>query len=35
MDKTIMTVDGSGGVRRMVSFTFRESGYQVIEKVIG
>jgi two-component system, chemotaxis family, chemotaxis protein CheY len=35
MDKTIMTVDDSASVRQMVSFTLRESGYQVIEAVDG
>lgn len=35
MDKTIMTVDDSASIRQMVSFTLRESGYQVIEAVDG
>jgi two-component system chemotaxis response regulator CheY len=35
MDKTIMTVDDSASIRQMVSFTLKESGYQVIEAVDG
>jgi two-component system chemotaxis response regulator CheY len=35
MSKTIMTVDDSAGIRQMVSFTLRQSGYQVIEAVDG
>jgi len=35
MSKIIMTVDDSASVRQMVSFTLRQSGYQVIEAVDG
>lgn len=31
MSKKIMTVDDSGSVRQMVSFTLREAGYEVVE----
>ena len=35
MSKIIMTVDDSASVRQMVSFTLKQSGYQVIEAVDG
>ena len=35
MSKTIMTVDDSGSVRQMVSFTLKQAGYNVIEAVDG
>jgi two-component system chemotaxis response regulator CheY len=35
MSKIIMTVDDSASIRQMVSFTLRQSGYQVIEAVDG
>lgn len=35
MAKTIMTVDDSASVRQMVSFTLKESGYDVVEAVDG
>lgn len=35
MAKTIMTVDDSASVRQMVSFTLKESGYEVVEAVDG
>jgi two-component system, chemotaxis family, chemotaxis protein CheY len=31
MSKTIMTVDDSASVRQMVSFTLRQTGYEVVE----
>ncbi|MFH1148709.1 MAG: response regulator [Pseudomonadota bacterium] len=35
MGKLIMTADDSASVRQMVSFTLRQSGYEVIEAVDG
>ena len=35
MGKTIMTADDSASVRQMVSFTLKQSGYEVIEAVDG
>ena len=35
MAKVIMTADDSASVRRMVSFTLKQSGYDVIEAVDG
>lgn len=35
MAKTIMTVDDSASVRQMVSFTLKQSGYEVVEAVDG
>lgn len=35
MAKTIMTVDDSASVRQMVTFTLRQSGYDVVEAVDG
>lgn len=35
MSKTILTVDDSPSIRRMVSMTLQEAGYQVLEGVDG
>lgn len=35
MGKTIMTVDDSASVRQMVSFTLKQSGYEVVEACDG
>ncbi len=35
MSKIIMTVDDSASVRQMVSFTLKQSGYEVVEAVDG
>lgn len=35
MAKVIMTVDDSASVRQMVSFTLKQSGYDVVEAVDG
>ncbi len=35
MPKVIMTVDDSASVRQMVSFTLKQSGYDVVEAVDG
>lgn len=35
MAKTIMTADDSASVRQMVSFTLKQSGYEVVEAVDG
>ncbi|MDM8535598.1 response regulator [Desulfobacterales bacterium HSG17] len=35
MKKTIITVDDSKSIRQMLSFTFKEAGYEVIEAVDG
>ncbi|HVN96482.1 MAG TPA: response regulator [Syntrophorhabdaceae bacterium] len=33
--RRVMTVDDSGSVRQMVSFTLRDAGYEVVEAVDG
>lgn len=35
MAKVIMTADDSASIRQMVSFTLKESGYEVVEAVDG
>lgn len=35
MSKLIMTADDSASIRQMVSFTLKQSGYQVVEAVDG
>jgi two-component system chemotaxis response regulator CheY len=35
MAKTVLSVDDSGSIRQMVSFTLKSSGYEVIEAIDG